>query len=79
MHTYLCDPKILEATEVAYIEPRVIFDYAIERIENTENGIKKVFYNRTKLETLCLERYNEKVLNRLKTQLANITECVELV
>lgn len=75
---YLCDPEILNTVGVAYIEPRILFDRAVEKIE--DNGdMKKVFYNAILVEEICKQKYNEKVFQKLKDQLQNISEIVALV
>jgi hypothetical protein len=75
---YLCDPEILNATGVAYIEPRILFDCAVEKIE--DNGdIKKVFYNAARVEEICKQRYSNRVFQRLQDQLKGISEIVALV
>lgn len=75
---YLCDPEILNTVGVAYIEPRMLFDCAVERIE--DNGdVKKVFYNANLVEKICKAKYSEKVFHKLKDQLQNISEIVALV
>ena len=75
---YLCDPEILNATGVAYIEPRILFDCAVEKIE--DNGdVKKVFYNAVRVEEICKQRYNVRVFQKLQEQLKEISEIVALV
>jgi hypothetical protein len=75
---YLCDPEILNTIGVAYIEPRILFDCAVEKIE--DNGdMKKVFYNASRVEEICKQRYSQKVYQKLQEQLERIPEIVALV
>ena len=72
------DPKLLDARDAVFLEPRILFDSAIVSIV-PQNDYKKVFYSLSKLEDICKDKYNSKTFDFLMIHLKDRVDYIGTV